>query len=339
MPTPERFDPMQMGGELVEAEHMARYLWSTSFCRDMRVLDAGCGIGYGAAMLHGAGASEVVGVDVSETAIEIARSRVPDGVWLEVADLVDLPFPDDQFDRIVCFEVIEHVDHPELVLDELARVLAPGGLLLISSPNRDRYVPGNPHHKREFLPSELAEELRKRLGDVLMLRQHVMLASVLTSGHMDETFAETTVERMADPVPDDEIYALAVAGNAPVLAGLPLVTLTHYVELRRWVEMYAEQVEVLQQQAVALRELGVAREDRQRVLALLADREQMAAIDGDRIVRLSDEVAQLNEQASQLRARIESADRVLGQMRESVSWRVTAPLRRAKRVLSPLRGR
>jgi SAM-dependent methyltransferase len=66
-----------------------------------------------------------------------------------------LDFEDDTFELVVCFEVIELVADPLIVLDELVRVLAPGGLLLLSSPDRDVYPPGNPHHLHEFDAAEL----------------------------------------------------------------------------------------------------------------------------------------------------------------------------------------
>src|SRR5688500_15232961 len=68
----ERFVPGTHRGELMEAEHYARYFWASALVAGRRVLDAGCGVGYGSRLLHGAGAAEVVGLDVSADAIQAA---------------------------------------------------------------------------------------------------------------------------------------------------------------------------------------------------------------------------------------------------------------------------
>src|SRR5262249_13390641 len=144
------------------AEHFARYAWAAQFAEAKRVLDAACGMAYGTAMLAAAGASEAVGVDLDEGVVERARESAPPRTRFEAADLRKLPFEADEFDLVVCFEAIEHVAEPEQVLDELARVLRPNGLLIVSTPNRDVYTPGNPFHLRELTPNELEEELERR---------------------------------------------------------------------------------------------------------------------------------------------------------------------------------
>ena len=114
-----------MDGSLVAAEHLSRYWWAAQFARGRRVLDAGCGIGYGSNMLAEAGASEVMGVDIAEPAVEAAKHGAGSGVAFRTGDVAALDFVPDSFDLVVCFEVIEHVEDADAVLDELARVLAP----------------------------------------------------------------------------------------------------------------------------------------------------------------------------------------------------------------------
>ena len=120
----ERLVPEQVHGQIVEAEHLARYHWAAALAEGRRVLDAGCGTAYGSAILADAGAEEVVGVDVAGDVLAAVAPRMPDRVALEEADVSDLPFEDGSFDLVVCFEVIEHVEDTERVLDELARVVA-----------------------------------------------------------------------------------------------------------------------------------------------------------------------------------------------------------------------
>src|ERR1700689_492930 len=99
---PERFDPATMRGELLEAEHLARYRWSQPLADGRRVLDAGCGAAYGSVMLSEAGAQEVLGVDLAGDVLDSARPRMPANVTLEQGDVADLHYADQRFDLIVC---------------------------------------------------------------------------------------------------------------------------------------------------------------------------------------------------------------------------------------------
>ena len=104
-----------------------------------RVLDAGCGSGLMAARAVEAGAAEVLGVDANPEAIEFARSTYAHPAVHFRAGLVDqLDFAPGSFDRISFLEVIEHVGRPQgaAVLVAFHRFLAPGGRLVVSTPNR-----------------------------------------------------------------------------------------------------------------------------------------------------------------------------------------------------------
>jgi SAM-dependent methyltransferase len=78
-PTGERFIPELMGGELIEAEHQARYRLALPFLRGKRVLDAGCGSGWGSKLLVEAGAREVVGLDIAPRGRRGVASPRPGG--------------------------------------------------------------------------------------------------------------------------------------------------------------------------------------------------------------------------------------------------------------------
>lgn len=333
---PERFVPAEMHGQLVEAEHMARYWWATTFCEGRRVLDAGCGVGYGARLLKQAGAAEVVAVDLSDAVIEVARQLVPDGVACEVADARSLPYREDSFDLIVCFETIEHVDEQDRVLEQFARVLRPDGLLLISSPNRRRYVPGNPHHRHEYVPSELCTALEGRFEAVRLVAQHAMLASVISSRE-EAQLRDVRIERLIEPGADDEIYTLAMAG-AKLPPNSPIVALTQFLELRQWMERFQSQEHVLHEQASALQELDALRHERQETLDLLAQREQ-ALVEvpalRERLAEAEADLDPLKERIVDLQASLDEmgqAVRIVDSMCASLSWRITAPLRGTKRL-------
>jgi ubiquinone/menaquinone biosynthesis C-methylase UbiE len=225
-----RFVPGIATGTETEAAHRARYRWALSLAAGLDVLDAGCGVGYGTEVLVDGGASSAVGVDISDHAIAAARSRAGAALRFEVGDVERLPMPDGSFDLVTCFEVIEYVQHPERALDELRRVLRPGGVLLISSPNRGAYPPGNRWHVHEYTSGELEQSLRRRFPQVRMYRQHAHIASVIAS---DETSAAVGEElevkiqlrKLVGVEPGGELYTLAAASDSslPELPELALL--------------------------------------------------------------------------------------------------------------------
>lgn len=104
-------------------------------------LDAGCGSGYFSRMLTASGLN-VHGIDASRPMVEMARELAGEAslsdvlVFDPVTTVERLPFPDRHFDGCLCLSVLEYLDHPNLCLDELQRVLKPGGLLILSVPHR-----------------------------------------------------------------------------------------------------------------------------------------------------------------------------------------------------------
>ncbi|MEZ5987626.1 MAG: methyltransferase domain-containing protein [Planctomycetota bacterium] len=161
----------------LEVEHRSRYAFARALARGRRVLDAGCGEGYGAAMLAEVAAA-VTGVDVSAEAVARAAARYarPGLRFVEVGP--DGPFPPEEggYDLVTSFEVLEHVADPGGYLDRLAAAMAPGGLLVLSSPNgpyyRDERGEHNPYHVHEPDLDELARWLRARWRQVRVLGQN-----------------------------------------------------------------------------------------------------------------------------------------------------------------------
>lgn len=145
--------------------HVIAYRMAAGHVPGAAVLDAGCGEGYGLAMLRDAGARSVMGVDLDEQAVAHATARYA-GPAVQVLrrELMDLPLADDEIDVTVSFQVIEHLHDIPGYLASLRRVTRPGGTILIATPNRltftpDSDVPVNPFHTKEFTADELRDEL------------------------------------------------------------------------------------------------------------------------------------------------------------------------------------
>ncbi|MEW6661067.1 MAG: class I SAM-dependent methyltransferase [Bacillota bacterium] len=115
-------------------KHMSRYLLAQSLFKGKKVLDAGCGAGYGSAFLAVNGAKAVVGIDLSPEAINYAKINFQAAnLTFQVGDCCDLKFPRNSFDAVVALEIIEHLNQYLQFLAEVKRALKPGGLLLVST--------------------------------------------------------------------------------------------------------------------------------------------------------------------------------------------------------------
>lgn len=364
---PERFVPEAMRGSLLDAEHRARYWWAAGLVPGKRVLDAGCGLAYGSAILAQAGAAEVIGVDSAEPVVEAAQARMAGRVRIEHGDVGRLDFPADSFDVVVCFEVIEHVQNSDAVLDELARVLRPGGVVALSSPNRDAYAQGNPHHVHEFRPDELRQALESRFAHVRLIRQHDFLTSAIIddegfTADDGSTLAGVDVRKVVGQRPGEETYTLALASEEPVPEPPRMAVLTGTLELRQWLEHFDAQQRAFEAQENHLAELKALVEQRSSLLQRLEEAERRAAdrldlmeslthaeaLLGGAEGRLADREEQLAEaevrqdEAQRARAEAEAAHaqalRTLEGVVGSASWKITAPLRGLKRLRGGSRG-
>ncbi|MEE0864236.1 MAG: class I SAM-dependent methyltransferase [Alistipes sp.] len=120
-----------------------------------RVLEIGTGSGYGISIIAPS-ASEFVTIDKYRSE---ATKSLPANVSFCEAKVPPLPFEDESFDFVVSFQVIEHIANDRRFVEEVRRVLRPGGKFIVSTPNRPMSLTRNPWHVREYRPEQLTSLL------------------------------------------------------------------------------------------------------------------------------------------------------------------------------------
>jgi SAM-dependent methyltransferase len=142
--------------------HEAVYAAIATELDDAVVLEAGCGEGYGAQVLAEQ-ANRVVALDYDAYAIAQVGRAYPALVVVR-GNLVALPFADDTYDAVVSLQTVEHLWDQDAFVAACRRVLRPGGRLILSTPNRLTFPPGNPFHTRELSAAELRDLVARHRG-------------------------------------------------------------------------------------------------------------------------------------------------------------------------------
>ncbi len=211
--TGERVIPGEVDADLWN-EHVARYWFAARMAHGRRVLDAGCGSGYGADLLARE-AREVLAIDISGDAIDYARQRYRRAnVRFERVSCLQIPASDGSLDLVVAFELIEHLAEWRAFLGEVRRVLAPAGQFLVSTPNRLYYAEAraalgpNPFHVHEFDYSEFQRELEAVFPRVALYLENHTDAMVFAQAGIEGS-AESRIED-SGANPHDAHFFLAV---------------------------------------------------------------------------------------------------------------------------------
>lgn len=234
--TGERFTPECV--REIWYEHMHRYAFAQPLARGLRVLDAACGEGYGSALLAD-DAAEVLGLDISPEAVAHARARygARANLRFDVADCTALDhLPPASFDLITSFETLEHVEAQERMLDGFARLLRPGGLLLVSTPDKRNYTDltgfTNEFHVRELYRDQFEALLAPRFAAFRLFGQKLLFQSALwdvTSPDARAGWEAAVLERdgTLSPAPAyPPLYYIAVCSQDPArIAALPSLAL------------------------------------------------------------------------------------------------------------------
>ena len=166
-------------------EHLHRYAIALELVQNKNVLDIACGEGYGSWLLAKA-AAKIIAVDNNVRVVEKAKKKYVLPHLEFLAGSVDkIPAADHQFDVVVSFETIEHVSAQDEMLKEIKRVLKPGGILLISTPDKKNYTDKrgtrNPYHIKELYAEEFEALLKMFFSDIKILNQQISFSSVVTA--------------------------------------------------------------------------------------------------------------------------------------------------------------
>lgn len=345
------------GGQ-TEIEHLHRYLFVREWCRGRDVLDVASGEGYGTALLAQV-AKSALGVEIARDAVDHATaSYVRDNLTYVQGDARAIPVPDASCDVVTSFETIEHFAEQERFIKEVRRVLRPGGLFIVSTPDRDNYSPTasavNKYHVKEMTGAEFEALLRGGFGKISFALQRPVFGSVMlptAAGAAEamcfERRGATHFEASIGLARPQYIIAFASDGQVP---GLPSSV---YIESGQ-LGMLAPQ-EAAARLAAAEASAAAARDGQaglrqrtealgERVAALEAD---LAACQGDltatraeaKVLLAANEMAEKACAAYRARPANGSSDRIrqleddLATIRRSHSWRVTAPLRAVSRMM------
>lgn len=219
--TGERYVPGACEAQ-ISVEHWHRYLYAAQFVAGKTVLDVACGEGYGSYLLADR-AERVVGVDIDAATIRYnAGTYTRSNLRFVTGAAQELPAEwDHTFDVVVSFETIEHLEQEAQLafLDGIKRVLKPGGLLLISSPNKLTYsdLPAytNSFHLHELYINEFRDLLGGRFQHVALLGQKMYPVSYLWSlDGAPSTYTEYGIaptDRGFRPMSDPKTFVYAVA--------------------------------------------------------------------------------------------------------------------------------
>ncbi len=216
-----------LGMERITCSLLERALPSEREARSLKILDAGCGTG--AVMKYLARYGEVTGFDFSAQALHFSRKR--GHTRLAQASVQEIPFAPDLFDLIVSFDVIcEQGVHDEQALSEFARILRPGGLVMLRLPAYD-WLRGKhdvaTHILHRFTRGEIKAKLERHgLTPVRLSYANMFLFPIVVAKRLSERFfasRQTGSDLTLDPGPLNGVLGAILSAEAPLInhLGLP----------------------------------------------------------------------------------------------------------------------
>lgn len=216
----ERLETFITGATAIE--HLHRYGIAQQLCQNKDVLDIASGEGYGSNLLAML-ARSVIGVDIAEKAVFNARGKYrAKNLSFQTGSCTAIPLPENCVDVVVSFETIEHHAEHEQMFKEIKRVLKPGGMLIISTPDKKNYsdVTGynNPFHIKELYTDEFRDLLKEHFFHSDIYYQRILNGSIIVSDNMKgsckQFFGDYESISSADGI--DGVYNIAIASDTEI---------------------------------------------------------------------------------------------------------------------------
>ncbi len=178
-----------------------------------RLLDCGCGPGsISCDLARILSSGQVTGIDREESQIELARNRASEqqltNVTFKVGSIYELPFPDSSFDVVFAHAIFEHISSPDEALAEILRVLAPGGIVAIRSPDWGGFIVGPDVSGLQAAIKRYADLQNTNGGDVYVGRK---LPRLLRDAGFDLLRFSATYDCSQSPSTISEVLALRLA--------------------------------------------------------------------------------------------------------------------------------
>lgn len=223
--TGERMIPEINTDSEIYLEHMARYFFASQFAREKIVLDIACGSGYGSDYLLKAGAKKVWGIDISEEAISYCRKRYPnENLLFSVGTVGKIPLQEKKIDLVISMETIEHVDEitQHDFLKEVRRVIKYEGLFIVSTPNSLVYQTGNNFHIKEFILDEYELLLKQYFNNIKIYYQDniesnfILLKDTLDSEILVENKKNIVLRKLNAILSSESLYFIAICSNSEI---------------------------------------------------------------------------------------------------------------------------
>jgi ubiquinone/menaquinone biosynthesis C-methylase UbiE len=203
-------------------EHLHRYSIAKEYTAGKHVLDIASGEGYGSFLLS-ANALHVTGVDIDAETVQLAQKKYGGrNIDFKTGSADKIPAADRSMDVVVSFETIEHHDKHEEMLLEIKRVLKPGGMLIMSSPDKKHYTDErnyrNPFHIKELYFDEFKQLIQRHFAHSRFYFQNVFSGSVVipeSDSHNFQLF-DGDYSNVSNQGYFKSMYAIVLASDSPV---------------------------------------------------------------------------------------------------------------------------
>lgn len=330
--TGERFVPEVHGN--IELEHLHRYLLACKLAAGKVVLDIASGEGYGSAMLAKT-ANKVIGVDISNEAIMHAQEKYQaENLSFRLGSCSAIPLEDGSVDMVVSFETIEHHNEHDAMMREIKRVLRPGGVLVISSPDKLEFSdkPGtvNPHHVKELYSDEFKKLLGTYFKNQSIFGQRVVYGSaILCEDSISPIQSYELADKMLTAIPGvpHAVYLVAVASDSEIPI-LPSGILEQCIEDTEITHFWRDLMADRDSQIATLNQVVSERDSQNANLSKVVEHlNQQISKRDEQIAHLDERIAYLDERIAHLDERIVHLVEQRKFMMNSISWKITKPLR------------